>query len=1082
MKRVASANWDVTTEIRKPTIQRSIFRNCLISAIPLFLLVLLSPLFTFHSSVLRAQSESASLSGTIVDQKGGLVPDTQVSVVNMDTNVTLDAKTNSAGVYNFPFLAPGRYRILISKQGFKQIDLRDVTLHTQDSVSRNFTLDVGGTSETVIVNAETVNIDTQDASVGTIVDRNFAENLPLNGRSFQTLILLTPGTVIASQGNDGGTFSVNGQRADSNNFTVDGASANLGGFLQGQNGTVAMNGSNPDLSFAGTTQGMVSVDALQEFKIQTSTYSPEFGRQPGGQVSLLTRSGTNAFHGTAFDYLRNDVFDANNWFNDQQGLPKGKERQNDFGGTVGGPIYKDRLFFFFSYEGLRLLQPRTFKDLVPTSAFRQSAAPVFQPFMNFLPLPNGRDLGNGAAELTQSISLPTTFDVYSVKVDYAATKRLHLFGRYSDTTSDFRQPFDIGIYQEQKFQSRGGTLGADVAISPSVNDELRLNYTVNPSNTVVVPPASGGKLLDTSSLFPKPLIDGEALGEWRLRLDNGIFTGIDAGPIERSSQRQINIVDNLSYAVGTHQLRWGIDYRRLFPIYDATPQQVVYTITSNTDLANGTISETSVQANVKGHPIFVNFSAYGQDTWRLSRRLTVTYGLRWEFNPTPGERDGLDKDFLTLTGIDPATATVRPLGSSLYQTSYANFAPRFGLAFQVRQAQGHETIVRGGLGLFYDLDSQEFALNLVGGIFRNQNLYNSLQFPVPDNTSLSLPPVPNLNQTPPFFALYWVDPKIRSPYTLQWNVSVEQGLGRNQSLVASYVASQGYHLLDQAALANFNPLLVQDVLTFRSNSSSNYQSLQLQFNRRLSNGLQALVAYTYSHSIDNSSDGLATLSSVQGMNGLPNPNVNRGNSDFDLRHAFRGAVTYIIPTWNADSFLRELLGGWSVESIGIAQSGTPVDLTGGFAPDFLAPVRPDIVPDQSLYLSGAACTAINGGVPCPGGRQFNPNAFSRVPTDSNGVALRQGTLGRNFMRGLGAWQVDFALHRQFRLTEHVNLQFRGEFFNIFNHPNFSCLDANAGDTTLGQASCTLNTSYGGLNSLYQIGGPRSIQLGLKLTF
>jgi len=1056
-----------------------------------------------------AQTTNATLNGQVTDTSGAAIPNAKVVAVNDGTNVRYETKTNNDGIYVEPNLPPGTYHMEITKEGFKTVMQPGIELHVEDARAANYTLQVGSASETVTVQASTYMINTQDATVSTTIDRNFAENLPLNGRSFQTLLLLTPGTTIAFQGSDGGTFSVNGQRANTNNFTVDGVSANLGGFLNAFDGTAFMNGANPNLTVAGTTQGMVTVDALQEFKIQTSTYAPEFGRQPGGQVSLLTRSGTNSFHGTAFDYLRNDIFDANTWFNDQQGLPKGKERQNDLGGTLGGRILKDKTFFFFSYEGLRLLQPFTQVETVPSLCLRGTgtcpsgmspAAPAFQPILNSFPIPNGTDFGNGGAQFTLDTSLPTNFDSYSVKIDHAIGKRFHIFGRYSDTTSDF-QATRAGVQANlltQKLRSRTLTLGTDAVISSALNNEARLNYSVAPSTTTYSQVVFGGaKPFDTSILFPAPLAQGATFAEWALFVP-GVRVITLVGPQARNSQRQINILDNVSHSIGQHQPKWGVDYRRLFPINAFQPSTVAFLVLSLSNLTAGNLSQAFDRANALAHPIYTNFSAYVQDTWRVSPRLTLTYGLRWELNPTPGERDGLDRHFLNVVGLDnPATAALAPTGAPLYKTTYNNFAPRGGIAYQLRQVPGHETVIRGGVGLFYDLNSQTFAGNLVNGVFSAlgpivRNLPGTtkpLPFPVPNNvlTIPSLPVPPN----PPFSELSGIDPNLKLPHTLEWNVSVEQALGPNQLFTASYVASAGHRLLQSTILANFSPTF-GDIAAVRNGSSSNYQSLQLQFNRQLSHGLQVLASYTYSHSIDNASDGQAIVSSTDGTLGFPDPNMNRGNSDFDVRHLFRAAASYNIPTLRADFLSKAAFGGWSVDVIGLAQSGLPIDLQAGCALNCWTNVRPDAVPGTPLYLYGTQCAAVSGS-PCPDGRGFNPAAFAglvgdgltppgTIPVDANGFATRQGTLGRNVMRLFGGWQMDFAVHRQFNFTERVNLQFRGEFFNFFNHPNFGAVDPLLGDGTFGLATSTSNTIYGGLNSLYQIGGPRSVQLALKLAF
>ena len=1070
---------------------------------------LIALVFVSFAAVVRAQTTNASLTGRITDPQKAIIVDAKVTAINVGTNVRYESSTNKSGDYYVTNLPPGTYRMEVEKAGFKTDIKADVVLHVQDTIEVNFEMTLGSVAESVTVTAGASMINTTDATVSTTIDRNFAENLPLNGRSFQTLILLAPGTVLTSVSgfSNNGTVSVNGQRADANSFTVDGVSANLGGFTYINTTNGQLNGSNPGFTAFGTTQGLVSVDALQEFKIQTSTYAPEFGRQPGGQVSLLTRSGTNDFHGTASDYLRNEFFDANNWFNDQQGLPKGKERQNDFGGTFGGPIVKNKTFFFFSYEGLRLLQPQTEVDTVPSLRLRQEAAPAYQAILNSWPIPDGPEPlvpcdptsdpacppslmePSGGAPYTFSASAPTNLDSFSIRVDQAVGSRLHVFGRYAGTSSD-QTILDNGGTPNQAFYERlvqrALTLGGDIAINPRLSDEVRLNYAVSVSkshfNLFLI---GGAKAFDQSSLFPAPLEMTRDQAEFDLSLPTNSFFNMEAGNPSRNSQRQVNLVDNMSYSVSSHQLKWGIDYQRLFPIFVRAPLFAVYEAFAERDLITSNAANTFSISTAVAHPIFTNFSAYVQDAWRISSRLTLTYGVRWDSNLPPSERDGIYPP--NLVGLNsPATATLIP-SAQPYKAAYGNFAPRIGVAYQLRQKPGRETVVRGGFGVFYDLNSETFVNGFYStGSFENTSpIFTNVPFPVANNF-FPVPPVPAPLTLPLSFTALGIDPNLKLPYILQWNVSAEQGLGENQSLTASYVASAGYRLLRADNLFNLGPSYPNGVQTLRNASESNYQSLQLQYNRRLSRGVQALASYTYAHSIDNASNAETVLSTTATGSTFPNPNIDRGNSSFDLRHAFRGAITYSIPTWNSNSFSKAVFGGWSLDTIAITQTGTPVDVVGGFYPTadgHFIQLRPNVVPGQPRYLYGAQCAAAHGGNPCPGGMGFNPAAFTPVPTDSNGLPTQvQGTLGRNVMRGFGAWQMDFALRRQFNFTERLNLQFRGEFFNLFNHPNFGSVDRFMGDGTFGQAISTLNNSLGGLNSLYQVGGPRSIQLALKLSF
>jgi len=361
---------------------------------------------TLNALTLFAQSPNGNINGQVSDPSTAAVVGAEVVAVNDATRVQYTTRTNSDGIYVLPNLPPGPYRVQISKIGFKTLIKPDIVLNVQDSLSLNFTLLVGAFHEVVTVRSGAPLVDTENASVSTVVDRQFAENLPMNGRSFQTLIMLTPGVVaVPSNALDTGQFSINGQRAASNYWMVDGVSANIGvGTGFGGNG---LGGAAASFSALGGTNSLVSVDAMQEFRIQTSTFAPEFGRTPGGQVSIVTRSGANQFHGTAFDYLRNDIFDASDWFNGDMNsppLPKAKDRQNDFGGTFSGPILQDKAFAFFSYEGLRLRLPQTLATGVPDLAARKNAVPAMQTYLNAFPVPNGFDDLSTASPSSYSLS------------------------------------------------------------------------------------------------------------------------------------------------------------------------------------------------------------------------------------------------------------------------------------------------------------------------------------------------------------------------------------------------------------------------------------------------------------------------------------------------------------------------------------------------------------------------------------------------------------------------------------------------------------------------------------------------------
>src|SRR6266576_3322856 len=337
------------------------------------------------SSVLHAKSTNGSIAGRVTDPSTAVIADAKVAAISEGTDARYEGATNDSGEYYLTNLPPGSYRSEIEKTAFKKLIKPDLILHVQGALELNIEMTLGSASESITVEAGAPLVNTESATVSTVIDCAFVDNLPLNGRSFQTLILLTPGVVLTTTAfDDQGQFSVNGQRADANYFTVDGVSANFGVTGFGSMVQTA-GGAQPALSASGGTNSQVSVDAMQEFRVQTSSFTPEFGRTPGGQISIVTRSGTSAFHGTLFEYFRNSVLDARDWFVNANGLAKPQERQNDFGGVFGGPLRKDRAFFFFSYEGLKLRQPSTQQTAVPDAAARQQAPASILPYLNAYP-------------------------------------------------------------------------------------------------------------------------------------------------------------------------------------------------------------------------------------------------------------------------------------------------------------------------------------------------------------------------------------------------------------------------------------------------------------------------------------------------------------------------------------------------------------------------------------------------------------------------------------------------------------------------------------------------------------------------
>jgi len=1051
-------------------------------------------LFSLVASFTWAQSETATVSGQVIDPSGLNITGAQVKLVDIDRDTSTGTTTNNSGLYTFPSVRPGRYRIAVTAAGFKVVNVTGVTVNVQDHLEQNFKLVVGSVSESITVEGGAPLVDTESPAVSTVVDRNFAENLPMNGRSFQALIQLTPGVVLtANNGVDTGQFSVNGQRASSNYWMVDGVSANIG-ISTGQTTGNGLGGTLGSFNILGGTNSLVSVDALQEFRIQTSTFAPEFGRTPGAQISIVTRSGTNEWHGSAFDYFRNDALDANDWFGDRASLPKPMERQNDFGGTAGGPIVKDRTFFFLSYEGLRLRLPQVVQTFVPDNASRQNAAAAIQPYLRAYPAPNGADnLATGVAQFNTSFSVPATVDAYSVRIDHRLAEKVSVFGRYNyspSTLDDRGGATALSVLAPQKITTQTGTLGGLWSISPVLADDFRFNLSHTDSFSSNQLDSFGGAVPLTSFPFPNGFTQQDArfgFSIFSLGFSSGF--GLLNGQNAHNEQRQINFVNSVSVQKASHAMKFGLDFRRLSPHFSIVPYSQAPVFLGVPDAETGNTLFTLIASNTGAALEFRNLGVFAQDIWHILPRLTLTYGLRWDvdFAPSPIDGPGL----AAVSGFNLSNLNqlaLLPAGTSPFPTRYGNVAPRIGLAYQLSKKEGRQIVLRGGFGVFYDLATAE-AGNVV-----NESFYpfGSLEV-VPGSFPLSPAAAAPSPITPPNVSngqtLLAFDPHLQLPYTLQWNVALEQSLGVQQTLTASYVGSAGRRLIQTASISSPNPNYTNAQLVTNA-ALSDYNALQLQFQRRLSHGLQALVSYTWSHSIDTGSAG----SLGSGSNALIalNSNVNRGPSDFDVRNAFSMGLTYQVPAPRTRAFVQGILRGWSVQNIFQARTAPPVDVYydpvsfAGSVSGFTTNVRPDEIPGQSFYLYGGQY---------PGGKAFNATAFTIPPVDpTTGLPLRQGNLQRNALRGFGAAQWDFAVHRDFPIREVIKLQFRAEMFNILNHPNFGQPVGDLGSPStpnpqFGQSIQMLGNSLAGgqlgagaFDPLYQLGGPRSVQLALRLLF
>ncbi|HEU4832924.1 MAG TPA: VIT domain-containing protein [Pyrinomonadaceae bacterium] len=832
-----------------------------------------------------------------------------------------------------------------------------------------------------------------------------AQQLPLQGRSFTGLITLTPGTIGAPNSTG---VSVNGQRSSSNEFNIDGVSANFGIAAGGESPGASASGNMPALTASGGANGLSALGATQEVTIRSSSVDAEYGRVAGAQVNVVTHSGTNAFHGSLFHFFGNDALDASDWFANSRALKQPPKRLNFFGGTFGGPIARDKTFFFASYEGMRLRQPMVGITDVPSLASRAGATAGMRPFLDVFPVPNGASRPDGFAEFAASFANPARHDVGSFNLDNSFNAKTLLHGRYSFADSDatLRGPNGFSLNTLNRIQNRSQAITGSMThtLSTTTILDFRANYSRSRVNGSYLLDDFGGAVVPAGP-FPASAFSFDL---------NSRNAGWMLGDEQSNLQRQFNVVGSVVNVRGAHTLKYGGDYRRLSPSIDLRASEL-NALFDGIDPATAGIA-TRVNLLRFGdpqNPVFHNLSLFAQDEWRTTPRLTLNYGVRWELAPPPST-DG--QAFAVDQVNDPTTLKLAESGSSLWKTRFLNFAPRAGVVYQIYDKSWGEMVVRGGAGIAYDLGQDRS-----GDIFASSIPYVSggSQF----NTPFTIFFNPNTNSSD--LPLLAFDPGLKTPYVINWNVSLQQSLGQHV-ISAAYLGSSGKRLLHTETLLDQNPdFSFLRVTTNRG--KSDYNSLQLKFERRVTDQFGALVSYTFSRSKDNVTDDSARRVIMTGFDLRP--------SDFDVRHQLTGFATYGLPTLLRTGIGNKIVRNWAVDSIFNARSARPLRFV------------------------------------------------SMTPT-SFGVAYLEQDFSQ---RGFPLYQVDMALRRKFNLSEMVGLQFQADAFNLFNHPNFEDPMGNdlvLGSPLFGQSASMSGRSLtgGGFPSFYSFGGPRAMRFSVKLTF
>lgn len=1018
-----------------------------------------------------AQEYSASLSVAVSDPSDAVVPKAHIALTDNARKRTYEQDTSSNGLATLAPLPPGDYSLEVTKPGFQKLEVPNVTLAVRDQKNLSVQLVVasGVSSVTVSATPETV---TTDASMGISVDQSYIENLPLNGRNIDALVLMAPGVTSAFPGD----FNVNGLRSNTNYYTLDGVSLNGsvgGGGPPGFGGPGIGGfggGAPPGGAAGGSGTSSVNIESLQEMRVQTSSFAPEFGRSPGAQISMTSRGGSDIFHGALYEYFRNEDLDANDWFANSRGYGRAETRQNRIGGTLGGPLIKNRTYFFVAYEHLGLMSPSTLITSVPDLRTRESAPPAMRPFLNAFPLPNGPEQTDGAAEYHALLSNPSRTDSASLRIDHTLTNNMTIFARYSliPSSSTNQGGFSsANTLTHLSSNSQNATAGLTRTSDSGWVNDLRFNYSrFGSRNFSTMDNFGGATPLTASEVFPS----GVSPANSQFSLNVLGIGGYSFGGETKNLQSQINLVDSLTKAVAKHTFKVGLDYRRTMPTYFRDLYTLSATFNgvggSSGSLQTGEATSVQIASNLPAvYPVYMNFSAYAQDTWRATDRTTITYGLRWDVNPAPGVRKGPTPLALSDDVIAGVTQN-----TGLYATRWLNVAPRFGLAYLMDNTPGKELMVRMGGGIFYDVGYGASASAFNGAPYSNVRTISLANFPLSYAEEVA-PPMP---PTRPYGQITAAENNLEAPLVDQWNVTVERNFGQNQMLSVAYVGNSGTRLLQTQTQPSFGD--AYNILILASNgATSSYNAMQVQFRRRLSQNLQTQLSYTWGHSIDSSStDAGGGFASIINSG-------QRGNSDFDIRQNLNWSGSYRLPNPRARWFT-PLLRNWYTDWIAMWHTSLPFSIQGITAETSAS----SVVPNQTAGLFAMVRPNYTG-LPvwisdpnAPGGKKLNPDAFA-APSSSYG----QGDLGRNSLRGFDFSQVDITLRRQIAIREKWRLNISAEMYNLFNHPNFANPltfgSANLSSPTFGVATQTVGGSVNG-GSLYQSGGPRSVELAVRLQF